>query len=41
VLLKGAQPAAVREAARALAAAAARLSDPLQAVVDLRPVNML
>jgi primosomal protein N' (replication factor Y) len=41
VLVKGADPAAVREAARAMAAVAARLSAPLQAVVDLRPQNML
>jgi primosomal protein N' (replication factor Y) len=41
VLVKGADPAAVREAARALAAVASRLSAPLQAVVDLRPQNML
>ena len=34
-------PAAVREAARAIAAVAGRLKDPLQAVVDLRPQNML
>jgi primosomal protein N' (replication factor Y) len=41
VLVKGADPAAVREAARAMGAVAARLSAPLQAVVDLRPQNML
>ncbi len=41
VLVKGPDPAAVREAARAIAAVADRLSDPLQAVVDLRPQNML
>jgi hypothetical protein len=39
--VKGADPDAVRETARAIAAVAARLSDPLQAVVDLRPQNML
>ena len=41
VLVKGPDPAAVRETARAIAAVAARLKDPLQAVVDLRPQNML
>jgi primosomal protein N' (replication factor Y) len=41
VLLKGPDRSAVREAARALAAAAARLPAALQASVDLRPYNML
>jgi primosomal protein N' (replication factor Y) len=41
VLVKGPDPAAVRETARAIATVASRLSDPLQAVVDLRPQNML
>jgi len=41
LLVKGRDPAAVRETARAVAAVAARLADPLQAVVDLRPQNML
>jgi len=41
VLVKGADAGDVRETARAVAAVAARLSDPLQAVVDLRPQNML
>ena len=40
-LLKGPDAAQVREVARALAAAAARLPSPLHAVVDLRPQQML
>jgi primosomal protein N' (replication factor Y) len=41
VLLKGAERAALREAARALAAAAAGLPSRVRAVVDLRPLDML
>src|SRR5262249_14582572 len=40
-LLKGPEAMRVREAARVLAAAAARVASPLQAVVDLRPQQML
>ncbi len=41
VLVKGADPADVRETARAIAAVATRLRGKLQATLDLRPQNML
>jgi primosomal protein N' (replication factor Y) len=41
VLVKGAERAAVRETARAMAAASARLPARVRAVVDLRPLDML
>ncbi len=41
LLVKGADPAAVRRAAETLLAAAARLREPIQASVDANPTSML